>query len=398
MDMKTIQRSYKLRCYPTREQEQYLSACFGQARWVWNRALEMKTKAWQRRKESISGVDISRHITHLKKTSRYAWLKDAPSTIHTQKLRDLDQAFANFFSGRARFPRFKKRSHAQSIRFQLDQRVVADYFRAGELLKLPRIGALRVKWSKKPEGVPKMVTLSLDAAGRYFVSFMVEEQIEVAQPRPAAVGIDLGLKSLVITSDGNAIGNPRPLRKLLKRLKHAQRVLSRRTKGSARWRRQRERLARLHARVRDARQDLLHKITTALVRDYGYLALETLNIRGMLRNRRLALSISDAAWGEFVRMLKYKAQWHGRIFRQIDPFAPSSKRCSQCGYKLDSLSLSTRHWTCPDCGTEHDRDINAATVILILSTGRSSGTDARGDWTNPEQAWHLAMAPAVTEA
>ena len=349
----TIQRSYKFRFYPTPEQIVLLTIFFGVARWVWNHALEMRSKAWKRRKESLTGVDISRHLTQLKKTSRYGWLKAAPSTILVQKLRDLDRAFSNFFDPKlkAKYPRFKKRTHAQSIRFQLDQRTVAGNYRAGEFLKLPKLGRLKLKWSRVPAGTPKMVTIKKDSAGRYFVSFVVEETISVSVPPARAVGLDVGIKSLVTTSDGQSIGNTQPLKAALRSLRRAQRALSRRTKGSGRWKAQRRRVAKIHARVRDVRQDILHKTSSRIVRDYGYIATESLNIKGMMQNRRLARAIGDAAWGEFIRQLQYKSQWYGREFQQIGTFVPSSKTCSCCGYKMDDMTLCVRSWVCPQCET-----------------------------------------------
>lgn len=215
----TVQRSYQFRIYPSAVQLILLAQYFGAARWVWNTALAWRSHCYKVLGERVSGVDFSRELTFLKTLAPFAWLKAVPATILTQTLRDQDQAFSNFFAKRARYPRFKKRQAGASIRFQLDQRCVMNTYRAGELLKLPGLGALMVRWSRVPGGAPKMVTLRRDPAGRYFVAFMVEETIEQAVPSQRSVGIDLGVKDVIITSDGQKSGNPRHLRRYRRRLK-----------------------------------------------------------------------------------------------------------------------------------------------------------------------------------
>jgi putative transposase len=380
--MASIQRAYKLRIYPTARQLGLLAMFFGAARWVWNTCLAWRAHAYRAHGERVTGVDFSRELTWLKRMAPYAWLADVPATILTQALRDQDRAFANFFTGRARYPRFKRRRSAQSIRFQLDQRVVAGMFRAGELLRLPGLGALKVRWSRLPTGVPKMVTVRRDACGRYFVSFMVEEEIHALPQKTNAVGVDVGLKDVVVTSDGEKSGNPRYLRKYLRRLKRQSRNLSRKCKGSQRWKRQRQRVARLHARISDARQDFLHKTTTELVREHGAIAIEDLAVKGLCRTR-LAKSMADASLGELRRQLEYKAAWYGRELLIADRFAPTSKTCSACGTVQAEMPLKVRAWTCPDCGTAHDRDVNAAKNVLMFATAGGAGSYARGGLTIP---------------
>ena len=359
-------RAYRLRFYPTSEQEAELVRWFGAARWVWNHCLEYRTKAYQLRGEKVTGVDFSRELTRLKRLDSYAWLRAVPRTVLTEKLRDQDQAFRAFFAGRARYPKFRsKRRRAQSVRLQIDQRVARRYFDAGRgLLRLPRLGVLRVVWSRKPAGVPKMVTVRRDGAGRWWVSFMVEEAVPVLPITTGAVGIDRGLKALMVCSDGTRVANPGYLARHLRRLRRMQRCLSRRQKGSRRWEAQRQRVARLHARVGDARHDFLHKVTTRLVHENQVLCVEDLNVKGMLGNGSLARHIADVAWAEFARMLYYKAEWYGRTLIEVDRWFPSSKRCSACGHVLDELRLDQRVWRCPKCGAEHDRDLNAAKNIL----------------------------------
>ncbi|TVQ94642.1 MAG: transposase [Chromatiaceae bacterium] len=399
--MPTIQRSYKLRIYPTAVQAQRLACDFGCARWVWNTCLAWRSNLYRAEGESVTGVDFSRELTFLKRLPGYEWLADAPATILTQKLRDQDQAFANFFAGRAKFPRLKKKGHAQSIRYQLDQRIVAGLYRPGELLKVPKLGALKVRWSRVPAGIPKLVTISRDAAGRYFAAFMVEEEVQPLPEKPNGVGVDLGVKDLAITSDGARFGNARPLQRLLRRLKHAQRVLSRRRKGSGNWHRQRQRSARLHVRIADLRRELTHQASHAIVTGAGLIAIEDLHVKGMCASAKGTLeqpgrrvrqkaglnrAILDAALGEVRRQIAYKAEWNGRVLVVVDRWAPSSKTCSHCGHVLGALPLSVRAWSCPNCGTAHDRDVNAARNLLAWATGGGAGTrnDACGAVTIPE--------------
>jgi putative transposase len=372
-----IQRSYKFRFYPTSAQRHQLAVEFGCARWVWNTCLAWRNWKYRVHGLSVSAIDFSRKLTFLKKLGTYAWLKDASATVLSQKLRDQDTAFRNFFAGRAKYPRFKKRTHAQSIRYQLDQRIVASLYRAGECFKLPKLGPLRLKWSQKPQGIPKMVTVTKDCAGRYFASFMCEETIQPLPRKPNGIVLDLGVKDVLVTSEGWKSGNPRHLRTYRRLLTKTQRRLSRRVKGSHRWRRQRVRVANAYARVRNARQDWLHKLSTALIRQAGLIAMEDLNVKGMMANRRLSKSIGDVGMHELKRQLEYKSGWYGVEFVQVDRWAPTSKACSECGAVQDAMPLNIREWTC-ECGVTHNRDINAAKNILSLATGGRPESDARG--------------------
>jgi putative transposase len=372
-----IQRSYKFRCYPNSIQRQQLAIEFGYARWVWNKCLAWRSNLYQDLGEKVTAIDFSRELTFLKQLGAYDWLKEASSTVLGQKLRDQDTAFRNFFAGRAKYPKFKKKLYAQSIRYQLDQRIVANLYRAGEFLKLPKLGTLKLKWSYPPQGIPKMVTLSKDSVGRYFVSFMCEEEIHPLPQKPNGIGIDLGVKDIIVTSEGWKSGNPRHLATYRRYLTKTQRRLSRRVKGSQRWHRQRIRVANAHAKVRNTRQDWLHKLSTTLIRQAGLIAMEELNIKGMMANRRLSKAIGDVGMHELKRQLEYKSQWTGREWVQIDRWAPTSKTCSDCGQVQERMPLNIREWTC-DCGAIHDRDINAAKNILALATGGRSESHARG--------------------
>ena len=374
---RTVQRAHKLRFYPTADQSRQLDVYFGAARWVWNRALEFRSKAYRRRGESVTGTDFSRLLTRLKQTSRYGWLRETPSTVLTQKLRDQDQAFRNFFDGRAGYPKFRKRRAEQSIRFQLDQRHIHRNFDANDRrVVLPGLGAVKLKWSRRPYCAdctdrpscprcpkPKMVTVRRDAAGRYFVSFMVEEALPASRtaPAPRAIGaVDLGLTDFCVDADGNRIPALRALQRRLRQLRRADRVLKRRRRGSGRYRAQQRRIARLHAQVADARANFLHQVSRRIVDENQVLVTETLNVRGMMRNRCLARTIADAGWGELRRQIAYKAQWARRTHIEVDRWFPSPRRCSACHAHCEGLTLADRHWRCEACGAEHDRDVNAA--------------------------------------
>ncbi|BAW81056.1 transposase [Candidatus Nitrosoglobus terrae] len=378
LDSIKIQRSYKFRCYPGSVQRQQLAVEFGHARWVWNQCLAWRSNLYQDVGEKVTAIDFSRELTFLKQLGTYDWLKEASACVLQQKLRDQDTAFRNFFAGRAKYPKFKKKLHGQSIRYQLDQRIVANLYRAGEFLKLPKLGELKLKWSRKPLGIPKMVTITKDCTGHYFASFTCEESIQPLPQKPSGIGVDLGLKDVVVTSSGWKSGNPRYLLTYRRQLTKTQRRLSRRVKGSQRWHCQRMRVANAHARVRNTRQDWLHKLSTTLIGQAGFIAMEDLNVKGMMANRRLAKSISDVGMDELKRQLEYKAKWTGCEWVQVDRWAPTSKTCSTCGTVQETIPLSVREWTCQDCQTVHDRDINAAKNILALATLGRRESDVRG--------------------
>lgn len=384
-----IQRSYQFRFYPTHTQTALLGRYFGASRWVWNASLAWRSVAYKTDGDRVTAINFSRELTWLKTLDPYQWLKEVPAMVLIQTLRDQDRAFSNFFEKRARYPRFKKRRHAATVRFQMDQRKVAGTYRAGEFLKLPGLGAVDVRWSRIPGGIPKMVTVRSDACGRFFVAFMVEENIEPIATSGKSVGIDVGLKDVIVTSDGRKSGNPRYLRRYQRRLKMAQRRLSRKQTGSNRWHKQRKRVARIHARIGDARKDFLHKQTTALVRDHGLIAIEDLCVKGLTRTR-LAKSMSDAALGKLRRQIEYKCQWHGRVLMVSDRFAPTSKTCSSCGTVQAKMPLQIREWTCPDCGAIHDRDVNAAVNVLMFATGGWPGRHAHRGRTTPSAGCHTA--------
>lgn len=353
---------------------------FGHARFVWNWALDMRSKAYKRRGESLNVVGISKMLTKLKQCNRYAWLKEANAQCHTQKLRDQDRAFSNFFKGLAKYPRFKKRHAKQSVRYQMDQRIILNNYRGGELLRLPKLGALRVRWSRVPTGIPKMATVSLNQAGQYHVCLSVEEPVDALPAATGTIGVDRGIKDVVVASDGFKSGAPKYTQAYERRLAKAQRKLAKYTKGSNRRNKQRIKVARIHNKIKNSRLDFIHKLTSKLVSENQVICIEDLNVKGMVKNKRLSKAIHDAGWHEFKRQLEYKCAWYGRELVVIDRWTPTSKTCSGCGHVLDKLELSVRRWQCPECSVEHDRDINAA--INILHTVGSTGINARGDQLN----------------
>jgi len=387
--MVTRLKAYKFRFYPTAEQRHQLAVEFGNARVVWNRCLALRSQAWEERQERHNYVSLNRQVTEWKRTE-FPWLADSAACCLTQGLMDQDRAFKNFFEKRGRYPRFKSRYDRQAVRYQLDQRQIERTYRAGTFLKLPKLGLLKIRWSQIPAGAPKMATVSKTPDGRYFVSFACEVEIALLPLTGKAVGVDLGIKDVAVTSDGWKSGNPKHLKRRLRHLKRQQRRLSRMQKGSNRRRRQRLKVARIHARIAASRMDFLHKTTTKIVRRADGIALEDLHVKGMVQNHALAGAISDVGMGEFRRQIEYKAAWYGRTVEVIDRFAPTSKTCSECGVVQDKMPLKVRQWTCTDCGTVHDRDVNAAINILKFSTAGEAGSQARGAGKN----W-LGHAPST---
>lgn len=354
-------RAYKYRFYPSEEQQLMLAKTFGCCRYVYNWALRKKTDAYYKDGQRLYYKDLSAALTGLKKQEETIWLADVSSVPLQQSLRHLDKAFSHFFEGRGNYPQFKKKRNQQSATYA-DTAFRWD----GSHLTLARMDEpLEVVWSRPlPKGSkPRTVTITKDCADRYFVSILVEDEIEHLEPCRQTVGADLGLKDFVILSTGETVGNPKFFHKDEKKLAQAQRRLARKQKGSKNRARARRKVARLHARIADRRRDFLHKLSTRLIRENQTICVETLAVKNMVQNPKLARAISDVGWGEFVSQLEYKAEWYGRNLVKIDKWYPSSKRCFECGHLLTSLSLDLRQWPCPECGVLHDRDVNAARNI-----------------------------------
>lgn len=371
MNTTHVKRAFKYRFYPTEAQAAELSRTFGCVRKVYNLALAARTEAWTLRQERVSYNATSAMLTAWKKTEDLAYLNRVSAIPLQQALRHLQTAFTNFFAKRAKYPRFKSRKKS---RRSAEYTRSAFRFRDGTLILAKMAEPLHIVWSRPlPEGAqPSTVTVSQDSAGRWLVSLLCEDP--TVQPLPAtgaAVGIDAGLEHLLTLSTGEKTTNPRHERRDRVRLARAQRELSRKAKGSANRDQARRKLAKVHARIADRRRDHLHKITTRLVRENQTIVIEDLIVRNLLKNHTLARAINDAAWREFRSMLEYKAQWYGREVIAVDRWFPSSKLCSTCGTVRDSMPLHVRTWTC-DCGTNHDRDVNAARNILAAGLAVSA--------------------------
>ncbi|MEU6574403.1 RNA-guided endonuclease TnpB family protein [Streptomyces sp. NPDC046805] len=357
-----VKRAFKYRFYPTDAQAAELSRTFGCVRKVYNMALAARTEAWARQ-ERVNYNATSAMLAAWKKTEELAFLNEVSSVPLQQALRHLQGAFTNFFAKRAKYPRFKSKKKSRA---SAEYTSSAFRFRDGRVTLAKMTEPLDIVWSRPlPEGsTPSTVTVSRDAAGRWFVSMLCDDP--AVQPLPAtdtAVGIDVGLDHLLTLSTGEKVANPRHERRDRARLAKAQRDHARKAKGSANRAKAGRRVAKIHARIADRRRDGLHKLTTRLVRENQTLVIEDLTVRNMVKNHMLARAISDAAWAEFRTMLEYKAAWYGRDVVAVDRFFPSSKLCSHCGTLQVGMLLNVRTWTC-DCGTTHDRDVNAAQNLL----------------------------------
>jgi len=352
-------RGFQYRFYPTPEQRTALAKTFGCVRYAYNWGLSRRSTAWRERRERTSYGQTSAALTELKRQPEMAWLNEVSCVALQQTLRHLQTAYVNFWQNGAKYPTFKKRGKRQSAEFTRS----GFQWKNGQLA-LAKIGKLDIRWSRHFSADPSTVTVSRTPAGRYYVSFRVDEPLEIFPMAEGAIGVDLGLTAFATLSDGIKHHAPRPQRRMMAQLKRAQKALSRKRKGSRNRAKARLRVAKIHQKVGDIRRDHLHKLTTDLVRENQTIAVEDLNVQGMMANHTLAGAIADSGWGEFVRQLKYKSEWHGRTFVRVGRFYPSSKLCSVCGFKNDSMPLDIREWQCPRCGVMHDRDVNAARNIL----------------------------------
>ncbi|NEP75664.1 MAG: IS200/IS605 family element transposase accessory protein TnpB [Okeania sp. SIO2G4] len=394
-----VEKAYKFRFYPTPEQESLLRRTLGCVRLIYNKALAARTQAWYEQKQRVSYKQTSTMLTSWKKQDDLDFLSEVSSVPLQQGLRHLQTAFpaeccanTNFFSGRAKYPNFKKKRNGGSAEFTKS----AFKWKDGQvyLAKCPQ--PLPIRWSRQLQQgcVPSTITVKLAPSGRWSVSLRINDPRDLRlKPVKKQVGIDLGITSLVTTSDGEKITNPKNLNKLGKKLRLAQKSLSRKTKGSNNYHKASLKVARIHAKIKDSRLDYTHKLTyvanpTAplqLIRENQTIVVEDLAVKNMVKNHKLARAISDANWGELVRQLEYKAEWYGRELIKIDRYFPSSKRCSNCGHVVEKLPLNIREWDCPECGSHHDRDINATINILAAglavsvcgATVRPSGSKSR---------------------
>lgn len=384
-----MRTAFKVRAYPTPEQASLLNRTFGCIRVVWNRTLAARHARYHLEGKSTSYAETDRALTAMKAEPQLAFLAEVSSVALQQALRHQHNAFAAFFAKRARYPRFKTRNAKQAASF------TRSAFRMkGANLWLAKISApLRYVWSWPdidPATLdPSMVTVSKDPDGRWYVTFAVDvEAPEAPEPTGQAVGVDLGLKDFAVLSTGERIPHPRHMDRHERRLKRYQRLLARKQRGSNNRRKAKLKVARAHSRVRDARRDFLHKTSIDLVRRFDAIAVEDLNVAGMVRNRKLARSINQTGWAELRELLAYKAHRDGRHLAVVGRWYPSSKTCSACGHLLAELSLSTREWTCPACGTRHCRDTNAAKNIALAAglAVTACGGDVRRTGATPAQS------------
>lgn len=374
------QARYTYRFYPTDSQRVNLAKTFGCARFVYNWALRLRSDAYHDKKKSLRFPDTARMMTQLKKENEYSWLNEVSGVPLQQSLRHLEKAYQRFFRGQAKFPRFKSKRHDQSVSYMSNSFRIKD----GAVYLAKQKEPLDIVWSRKLPPEPSSITIKRDAAGRYFISFVVKLEPVKLTPRNKAVGIDLGLTHALIMSDGLKVGNPRYYADALKKLRREQRKLSRKVKGSSNWHKQRIKVARIHAKIKDMRHDWSHKLTTKLVRRYDTICLEILRVQNMMKNGKLARAIGDVSWYKITSMLEYKSDWYGCDLIRIDQWYPSSKRCSACGYLSGSMPLSVREWICPECGVVHDRDVNAACNILAAGTAVSASGLSVNPVTSPD--------------
>ncbi|MGR6034304.1 MAG: RNA-guided endonuclease InsQ/TnpB family protein [Candidatus Nitrosoglobus sp.] len=380
-------KAYKLRFYPTLAQRRQLEKEFNACRYVWNWALDRRTKAYKQAGETLYAVALSRELTLLKNSQPF--LKAASATVLTSVLKNQDEALSRFFSKQARYPRFKKRGTVKSCTFQIDKRRGDKVFIPGEFFRLPKLGPVQVAWSYRNIPVmPNSATVSKDACEQWFISLQCD-CVDVINPPETdkTIGLDLGLSTLVAMSDGRKEKPKRFLKQNLRRLAHAQRDLSRVRRGSHNRRKQKSRVTRLHQRIANKRANFLHGLSTEIVRENQAIAIEDLNVRGVMANGKLARSVGDCGWHELRRQLTYKAKWYGRQLNIVPRFQRTTGVCPDCGTIGDKLPLSVRSWTCEHCDRRHDRDIAAARVIdLIGNTLGSRGIEACGWAHQPDDS------------
>ena len=368
--MKMFNKTYKFRIYPTVEQEILLAKHFGCTRYIYNHFLNERKEQYQANKKSDNYYKQAATLTKLKKEEDTKWLKEVNSQTLQFALRSLDTAYLNFFRGNAQFPKFKSRKHKNTFTIPQfgkleDGKIIIPKFKEG----------IKVKLHREVKGKIGKMNITKTPTGKYYVSIFTEQKVEDLPKTNKQVGVDLGLKDFVITSDNKKFKNNRYTKKYAKQLKKAQQHLSRKQKGSNGFEKQKLKVAKIHEKIASCRLDTLHKVSIELVKNYDLISVEDLNVKGMVKNHKLSKHIADASWGNFVTLLQYKCDWYGKELVKVNRFYPSSKTCGDCGWINQELKLSDREWTCKSCGVVHDRDVNASRNILKEGLrNKSAGT------------------------
>lgn len=356
-------QAVKVRLYPTIEQQTILAQHFGCSRWWWNYALNMCIETYKTTGKGLTQIALNKLLPNLKKQEETQWLSECYSQVLQSTTLNLVTAYKNFFESRAKYPRFKSKKNRQSIQYPQSVKLVDDF------LNFPgRVGIVKAKLHRPIKGTIKTVTVSVTSSGKYYASVLTELKGDkpVACTDGKVAGIDLGLKDFAIVNDGTKTSkypNPKHLAKHERNLKRKQKKLARKEKGSKSRDKARKLVARVHERISNVRKDYLHKLSRKLVDDNQVIVVENLHVKGMVRNHKLAQAISDVGWGIFVNFLDYKLDREGKVLVEIDRWFPSSKLCSNCHYQVNEMPLDVRTWTCPSCGTHHDRDGNASINI-----------------------------------
>ena len=397
--MRKINRTYRFRLYPNREQTELLAKHFGCSRFVYNYFLSQRKEQYRLTGKSDNYYAQAKVLTEMKKQEETAWLNEVNSQTLQFAIKSLEAAYNNFFKKRAKFPNFKSKHSKNSFT------VPQSAYVAGGRLFIPKFTeGIKCRVHREIKGKIGKVTITKTPSGKYFASvFTEEEYITPLDKTGKSVGVDMGLKDLLVTSEGETFKNSRYTRRYECKLAKAQQHLSRKKKGSRGFENQRLKVARLHEKIANSRADYLHKCSISLVRRYDTICIEDLNVKGMVKNRHLSKSITDASWGKFVSMLTYKAEWNNKKVVKVDRYFPSSQTCNVCGYiNKDIKDLSVREWECPECHTHHDRDVNAAINILRigLNNNISAGTvdyTGGGEVRTDQSESHSSTKPEANE-